>query len=181
MALPDVVLFPRMMLPLFIFEPRYRQLVKTCLEGDRLFAVVLAEGDKPARSFGVGVLRTCVRNPDGTYHVLVEGLHRYRMLEFLESAPCFRVRAERMGSEENDSGGDDRQWIENWLRERADTSERAQTYWNYFQSQEKMNTGDFSDVIAAGFIGSADQRQSLLETASVEKRLTMLRQILDTF
>ena len=39
MTLPEVAFFPTVMMPLFIFEPRYRSMLKTSLEGNRMFAV----------------------------------------------------------------------------------------------------------------------------------------------
>ena len=40
MTLRDTVLFPQIVLPLYIFEPRYRAMLQDVLEGDRLFAIV---------------------------------------------------------------------------------------------------------------------------------------------
>lgn len=57
----NVVLFPEMLLPLHIFEPRYRKMVRHCIEGDRTFGVVLIrEGEEvggPAEPHRIGT--TC--------------------------------------------------------------------------------------------------------------------------
>lgn len=81
MMLPEVSLFPGMMLPLFIFEPRYRQMLDETLNGDRMFAVAMltgegSEGEEPESVAGVGLIRASVQNDDGTSHVILIGLSR---------------------------------------------------------------------------------------------------------
>jgi len=87
--LPDVVLFPGVLLPLHIFEPRYRALVADALASDRRIGMVLLrsgwerdyEGRPPIHDVGSsGVIEHAVRLDDGRYNILLRGLERFRVL-----------------------------------------------------------------------------------------------------
>src|SRR3954447_10843753 len=81
--LPNLVLFPHVVQPMHIFEPRYRQMTAESLAGDRLIAVVLLQpgweehyDDRPALH-AVGCLGRIVaeeRQADGRYNLLLRGL-----------------------------------------------------------------------------------------------------------
>src|SRR5690242_21263889 len=85
--LPNVVLFPRVMLPLHIFEPRYRQMTADALSSDRLIAMVLlrsADGqyeERPALHpvACLGKIVADQRLDDGRFHILLRGLSRARI------------------------------------------------------------------------------------------------------
>ena len=86
--LPNVVLFPNVFLPLHIFEPRYREMVRDALEGDRLIGMSLLEpgfeADYEGRPavYGVGcagVITHSERLSDGRYNIVLRGLERFRI------------------------------------------------------------------------------------------------------
>lgn len=88
------VLFPGMVLPLQVFEHRYRIMLHECLEEDREFGVLLIrEGPEvggEATTFEVGTTATfeeVEEAPDGRYLVTVRGRRRFRLLQRLPSAP----------------------------------------------------------------------------------------------
>jgi len=108
--LPNFVLFPHVMQPLHVFESRYRDLLEDALRDDRLIAMaVLApgwqsdyEGRPPLRPFAcLTKVATHHRLDDGTYNVLVLGLHRVRLVRELEPLRSYR-EAEVELCEEND-------------------------------------------------------------------------------
>src|SRR2546422_6295726 len=90
MPLPGAVLFPHALLPLYIFEPRYRQMLKHALTHHRMFCVALikphcAEWQSAADFFhtaGVGLIRACVEREDGTSNLILQGLERVRFTGF---------------------------------------------------------------------------------------------------
>ena len=111
MTLSQTVLFPQAMMPLFIFEPRYREMLSTVLEGDRIFAVAaLDERDEDAEVLetpysiaGVGVVRACKQNPDGTSNLILQGLARIEFENFVCEEPYRRARIQQLMSESDGS------------------------------------------------------------------------------
>ena len=88
--LPTVVLFPRARVPLHIFEPRYREMTATALEGDRCIGMVSVRpehtsqmgGDPPVFPIGCsGLVERVARRPDGRYDLVLLGTHRFRIVE----------------------------------------------------------------------------------------------------
>lgn len=96
MILPSVNLFPHAVLPLFIYEPRYRRMLSDALEGHRMFCVAMQRPDKsdeaPAQVAGLGVIRASVEHPDGTSNMILQGLTRVSL------GRVFRRRPYRMHS-----------------------------------------------------------------------------------
>src|SRR6266480_4558908 len=95
MPLPGALLFPHALLPLYIFEPRYRQMLKHALAHHRMFCVALikphcAEWQSAGDFFhtaGVGLIRACVERNDGTSNLILQGLERVRFTDFEQEAP----------------------------------------------------------------------------------------------
>jgi uncharacterized protein len=95
------VLFPYAVLPLHVFEPRYRALTEACLAGDGEFGVVLIErgsevGGGDTR-FEVGTVAKIVeagRLPDGRYVLATVGTRRLRVREWLPEEPYPRAEVE---------------------------------------------------------------------------------------
>lgn len=97
MALPGVTLFPDALLPLYIFEPRYRQMLASVLDGDRIFAVGMVRPDTGEESIfpvaGAGLVRACVGQPDGTSQLILQGLGRVQFEGFAQTEPYLVARA----------------------------------------------------------------------------------------
>jgi Lon protease-like protein len=91
MALSGVTLFPNALLPLYIFEPRYREMLTQVLAGDRIFAVGMVRPDTGEESIfpvaGAGLVRACVEQPDGTSQLILQGLARVRFDDFAQTDP----------------------------------------------------------------------------------------------
>src|SRR5882672_6275858 len=82
--LPNVVLFPQVLLPLHIFEPRYREMVRDAASSDELIGMILLRGpETPGRSddvYRVGCAGRMVRKvelPDGRSNILLQGLREF--------------------------------------------------------------------------------------------------------
>lgn len=87
--LPNVVLFPAALLPLHIFEPRYRAMVTDALDNERLIGMVmLRPGWEPNYDAApavyligcAGFITHADRLPDGRYNILLRGLEKFRIL-----------------------------------------------------------------------------------------------------
>lgn len=87
--LSNVVLFPQLATPLHLFEPRYRQMARDVLAGDRRIGMVVVRpdfadempGDPPVFPIGcAGTVTESHRMPDGRYNIVLRGEFRFRIL-----------------------------------------------------------------------------------------------------
>jgi ATP-dependent Lon protease len=93
MVLSDCYLFPGCFLPLFIFEERYREMLKHALDGDRMFCIGTRIGksdDSILPWSTAGLVRACVKQPDGTSHVMLYGIQRINLNGWSDDRP-FRI------------------------------------------------------------------------------------------
>lgn len=88
------VLFPKAALPLHVFEERYREMTRVCLEGEREFGVVLISrgsevgGGDERRTIGtIAHIEMASPFPDGRYALVCEGRRRIAVREWLEEMP----------------------------------------------------------------------------------------------
>ena len=114
--LPNAVLFPHTLLPLHVFEPRYRALVEHAMGADRRFGIAMLEDGYEPLYYGappvhpvlcVGEIVTLQALPDGRSNVLLRGVARGRIVEELRTPYEFRVMKVRVeGSELGGRQGD---------------------------------------------------------------------------
>lgn len=99
MVLPQAILFPRAMLPLYIFELRYRRMLADALHSHRMFSVAMQRPghlrETPARVAGLGLIRASVSNRDGTSHLILQGVSRVELAETIRYKP-YRVHRIRL-------------------------------------------------------------------------------------
>src|SRR5215211_4426116 len=97
--LPNFVLFPCVIHPLHIFEPRYRQMTADALEGDRLIALVLPklgyEADQsespPVHPVAcLGKIIADQKLEDGRYNLLLSGLSRVQIIREMPHSKLYR-------------------------------------------------------------------------------------------
>jgi Lon protease-like protein len=181
------VLFPHAVLPLHVFEPRYRQLTEECLAADGRFGVVLIErgsevGGGDVR-FDVGTVAQIVqagRFDDGRYALMTVGTERVRVTEWLPDDPYPRAELEPLV---DDLGGADRARVEQVARSLGRVLALL--------AELGAPTGDLTeltsfddDVVQASFqaaarapIGALDA-QALLELDDAGARLARLQELL---
>lgn len=91
MILGEASLFPQGMLPLFIFEPRYRTMLADSLESHRMFCLAMqrpdVKRDAPCRVATLGLVRACVRNDNGTSNLVLQGLIRVEVGKIVQTRP----------------------------------------------------------------------------------------------
>lgn len=175
----NVVLFPGMVLPLRIFEPRYRLMMRRLLEGDRQFGVVLIrDGDEtgaPALPHAVGTVAEInkhERMPNGQMMVVSVGVRRFRIVRTLEGEPYQQAEIEYIEE------GDPADPLPEGLQELATAAlDRyleglaAVTNLTVSLPEEQLSAIDLSYLIAASVQVDNDQKQELLETIPVDARL----------
>ena len=101
--LPNVVLFPRTLLPLHIFEPRYKQMIGDVLEGSRQIGMVLLQpgwqsgyhgNPEVFGTGGTGLITEYKNLEEGQYNILLSGRHRFRIMDFIQEEPYRVARVE---------------------------------------------------------------------------------------
>ncbi len=98
MTLPNTVFFPQALLPLHIFEPRYRQMLRDVLCSNRIFAVARldptqTDADEPMPPVAsIGIIRACQKGENDTSNLLLQGICRVKVKAIVHEAP-YRVIA----------------------------------------------------------------------------------------
>jgi uncharacterized protein len=108
MVLPHGILFPQAMLPLHIFEDRYRRMLNDSLGTHRMFAIGTVRKDEQGNDedekegfydvFGVGLVRAAINQADGTSNLILQGLYRARVVKMVGGKPYPRARVEPLSS-----------------------------------------------------------------------------------
>jgi ATP-dependent Lon protease len=188
LGLSDIVIFPGAVVPLLVETGPSLKLVDDLVAGDRLFAAVLqtnpeiAEpGPQDLHKVGcVSRLNKMVKFPDGTVRILVEGLWRIRLDQFLPANPYLRATFELLRDETEDSVE-----LQAMLRNAHKQFEEIAKVSTALSDQVKIaalnneHPGHFADLIAANLGLPLDEKQKLLETASVRERLQKLLPLLN--
>lgn len=175
MVLPGVTLFPHALLPLHIFEPRYRRMLAECLDGDRMFAIAHADDDGGIAAIGgLGVVRACVANEDGTSNLILQGVARvvfsgWKMKPF----PRAEVRVlEDFGSDSPEVSELRRDVVEACRQIRQSGVEAPRGFDEYLSQIHEP--GAFADAVSAAFVADPTERRGLLEEPDVSIRLSRL-------
>ncbi len=117
------VLFPHALIPLHVFEPRYRALTEDCLAGDGEFGVVLIErgsevggGDTRVEVGTLARILEAGRLPDGRYVLATTGVRRFRVQRWLPEEPYPRAEIDLLEDDVLSSGtGEQRRDVERIL------------------------------------------------------------------
>lgn len=184
MPLPGALLFPHALLPLYIFEMRYRAMLEHALGEHRMFCVALV---KPQRGewrsvndfcdvASVGLIRACVGRGDGTSNLILQGLQRVRFTGFPQEHPFPIADIEPLESiSAVDSGETERlskdvlEIYARFKRNGRQFPEKVDEYLSSLSEPEML-----ADLMAATFVTDASRRQRLLEELSVQRRLQLI-------
>jgi len=159
-----IVLFPKEIMKLHVFEPRYRLMVRRCLSGNGKFGIIFS-----ASSIGTEVyIKNCMPLPDGRFLLTVVGKKRFRIVERQNMDGYEVARTEDI--QDTVEGGTTQilEEIETKMNTNIDMAFRA-----YFEEMEHGNSFDFSFGIASLLPISMRQKQKLLEMTSTKERLQM--------
>ncbi|PYN78022.1 MAG: ATP-dependent protease [Candidatus Rokuibacteriota bacterium] len=187
--LPDVTFFPHTLLPLHVFEARYRAMIMDTLARDRQIAVVKLQpgyessyAGRPAVHpvAGAGEIVSWERLATGRYNILVKGSMRVRIASERPSDTLYRiVTAERLDDVESTT---DAEPMLARIRDACGRLLRALE-----RPPDLLDTalaagqppGAIADRIAAQVVPDPRLRQELLETLDVGRRLDRLALALD--
>jgi Lon protease-like protein len=182
--LPGVTLLPGALVPLHVFEPRYRRLVRDCSRGAGVLGLpCIPEGEEgiadPSRKprvlpvLGVGVLARVERLPDGRSNIVVRGVLRAYIEREHEVLEPYRMVEATELSDETAEGDLARAESLRRVVFALCTAQRTSASAALAQiARRAASPGELADAIAAAVIDDPFERQAVLETISVARRLS---------
>ncbi|MDB6172428.1 MAG: hypothetical protein JWL59_1739 [Chthoniobacteraceae bacterium] len=183
MVLPGATLFPKTLMPLRIFEPRYRQMLSFCLEHHRMFCIALMKpGVEEARTAddfhhiaGLGLVRACVGQPDGTSNLVLLGLTRVQLTRFVQEKPFRIAEYQELKSESSDTI--ETEALSNKVLQLC--TELREDGLNIPASidEQLAKVSDpemIADIVSHTFVRDAQRRQELLTRLRISDRLRSL-------
>jgi Lon protease-like protein len=202
MTLPSATLFPQALLPLYIFEPRYRQMLADMLRTNRMFTVAMQKPGRaretPCAVAGLGLIRVSVDHQDGTSHLILQGLARVQLVKTLRTRPYRIVAIRPLKSVSADSVRIDALTakVHELVEERIQLgpspfpfpalpnpgASKKQSAVPGELSVEKVleyleslpDSDQVADLVSCALLQNPLQRQVILETANLEQRLKHL-------
>ena len=186
LPLRDAVAFPHILNPMAITLPRNIKLVDDALNSDKIIGLVLQKGEEefpsPENLYRVGtagVIFRMFRLPDGSLRILVKGLERFRIREFVSNDPYYVAEIEIL-----------KEIVKKDLELEALAKDIVKVYQELVNlspylpeelSAVVMNIEDparLADFIATNTKMETEQRQEILETLDVKERLKKILAIL---
>jgi uncharacterized protein len=182
--LTGALLFPRMHLPLHIFEPRYRALVSDAMARDRRIAMIqprAGTSEKPAlfETGCVGHIAQVEALDDGRYNLVLEGISRFRMVRELDVTTPFRQIEGMLIDDSADPGLGiaDRASVEREARRFAS----SQGYVVDWESVTRLDDEALINGIAQIAPFDAAAKQALLEASTLSDRAELIVQLMQFF
>jgi hypothetical protein len=181
--LAGALLFPRAQLPLHIFEPRYRAMVRDALAGNRLIGMIQPRGsDEPPSLFDVGCIGRIAgaeELDDGRFNIVLEGLGRFRVEREAEVDTLYRqVDADRGGFDDSTEpeplGLAQRAELEREARRYADALGYSVDWDAVTRLDDEMLVNAIAQVAPLD-VGS---KQALLEAPNIAERCDLLVQFM---
>lgn len=182
MTLGNCVLLPQQLLPLRIFEPRYRLMLKESLASHRMFAISMvddsqatADNPEPPHPFTcVGRITDHLEHADGTSHLIIEGLRRARVLNVERARPYPRLTIAAVVDEPHQDSINTVRDVARILSYAEKITEAlgpdAEALLNRFNSLTNQ-PGVLADAVAGHLIEDSEIRQELLACLSIDRRL----------
>ncbi|MDP6357002.1 MAG: LON peptidase substrate-binding domain-containing protein, partial [Planctomycetota bacterium] len=180
MPLRDVVIFPGMMVPLIVSREQSVELVDDVVVNNKLIALVAQKSpeiEDPTPDdifeFGtVGIVLKMLKFPDGSVRILVQGLNRVCLNDFIRTSPYMVARV----SETEESGGDSREVA---AKDRHLSSQFQKFLELNPQAPQELQVilmniedpGRRADIVASTINVAIQEKQSVLETFNVEDRI----------
>lgn len=189
--LPNVVLFPRAVLPLHVFEQRYRQMTSDVLAGPKRVAMALLKPGWEKSYYGkpelepvvcVGAIVSHERLPDGKFNFVLQGQTRARIVREVRIERPYRM-AELEALEEVPASVE---WLDGARRDferllggpRAGAMECASQLRRLLDSS--LTAADIADLVAFGCLDDVPLKQSLLGECNVQVRISRVLEALKT-
>ncbi len=189
LPLRDVVVYPHLVIPLFVGREKSVNALEIASNSNKQILLVAqksANKDEPDANdlYNVGTIATVLQMlklPDGTVKVLVEGLHRAKVSDFIETEECFAAKAVQIDHPNDDD---------------SETQALMRTVFTQFDQYVKLNkkippeiltslatindAGRLADTISAHLTLKLEEKQKILEMFSVIERLEHLLHLMES-
>src|ERR1051326_1950192 len=176
-----VVLFPGALLPLHIFEERYKQMIKDCLDSDKMFGVSY-HGEREnwpptlGRIGAIAQIMAVVPLDEGRMNILTIGGLRYRTSRYVGTDPYLKAEVELFQDDPDDQDTAPLVADVKQLYERASSALKELDEEQIPLGELPESPEEFSFAIAASLQLPLEKKQSLLELRSTPMRLKRLHQ-----
>ena len=183
MPLPSAVLFPHALLPLYIFEPRYREMLEHALNQHRMFCVTLVKPScldwhAPEDFFHlatVGLIRACVGRGNGTSNLILQGLQRVRFTKFEQEMPFPVAKIDIVESRDATTVETEalaEKVLELYRKLKRDGRKLPAKVDRYLSQLHDVEM--LADLVASTFVSDPLRRQRVLEESSINQRLRLV-------
>jgi ATP-dependent Lon protease len=184
--LPQAVLFPGALMPLHIFEPRYRRMTRDALDTHRVIAVAHiadpvqldAHGHPSIATIaGVGTIVESQELPDGRFNIVLEGRARVRLVELPFVPPYRRAAAEVLEDATGEVPSNDFASLVA-VANAFVTFVQAKDASFQFTLPSSLSPGRIADLCAHHLVLDARERQQILETLEPAARVRKVADLL---
>lgn len=180
--LPEVVLFPGCLLPLHIFEQRYREMVNDCLDQDLSFGILNVDpGTRQPANVGCSAdILEVQKLPDGRMNILTIGRNRFKVKDYKYDRSYLIGVIEWIEDKDQESDELDalaknmKQLLEDVVRLSAKLADKNVEFPDDLPSAPQ----ELSFWVAGSFPGLPDEQQVLLEMTHTSLRLKREAEIL---
>ena len=185
------VLFPGALMPLHIFEPRYRLLIRRCAETQRPFGIVLIRSGNEvgggAEPYDIGTEAKIVAEsplPDGRSYIVTRGERRFAVESLIADAEPYLVGRVRFLEETDGDGAADRATVARealgaYLLAVVAVTDDARGERALAEELRDARPGDLAYRIAGSLAVDAPEQQALLELDTASARLEAETRILN--
>ncbi len=180
----NTVLFPGALLPIHVFEERYRLMIGRCLEEDSPFGVVLIRAGRevggPALPYSVGTtarIHRAQRLEDGRLNILARGERRFRILQMRQQEPYPLAEVELLEDEDGAGAQGVAESVAQLFQRYLRSLLTAAGQWSRPRPLPREATA-LADLVAHHLAIEPRRKQVLLETLSVRRRLELEEEIL---
>lgn len=188
LPLRDAVLYPELMIPLVVGRDRSVKLIEDSLKSDNIIGLVTQKDPKIEEpktddlyQMGTTALITkMIRMPDGTLRVIVQGLSRFRVESFLQTAPYYVAKVD-IADEPEDKSLEIDALVMNAKKLFKKLSEMA-TYLSSDLASVIVNMespGKLADLIASSLKITTEEKQDVLEAINLKDRLEKVNLLLN--
>ena len=182
LPLKDTVIYPHIIVPLLVTREELVKMIDEALTSDRMVAAVAAreevEDPQPEQLYQVGTAAAIIRMlklPDGSMQLFVQGVHRIRIVDYVQTHPFLKARVEKV-KEKVERTIEVEGLARNILAQFKNIVQMAPYLPNeiFIAAMNISEPHNLADFIASNINLSLEEKQELLEALDVKERLEKL-------